>query len=229
MMSSEEISEGQASFYGGLYERHGSGVDAVASTRPEYKAARYDRLCRVFGSDPQFSMHDVGFGVGHLREYVAQTFPDRDVDWSGSEVTPQFVEHVLNDDPLASVYLRDLADKPSNTQYDYVILAGTFYHLAGSNELDFMDHMERLVTNCWHMCRRGLAFNLVTDAVDYRIDDLFYPDIGDMLRVVRQLTRFFEIDHATPLFEYTVRLYSQDWLAEKYPEEAFDRYLNRLG
>ena len=92
-----------------------------------------------------------------------------------------------------------------------------------------MDHMERLVTNCWHMCRRGLAFNLVTDAVDYRIDDLFYPDIGDMLRVVRQLTRFFEIDHATPLFEYTVRLYSQDWLAEKYPEEVFDRYLNRLG
>jgi len=151
------------------------------------------------------------------------------VHWSGTEVTAEFVEHALSANPDASVMLRDLAVAPGEDRYDYVVLAGTFYHLAGAEPEEFDQFLRSLVTNCWTMCRRGLAFNLVTDAVDYRIDDLYYPDIGGVIDLVRGLTRFFEIDHATPLYEYTIRMYRPEVLRKQYPGPEFKKYLLPRG
>lgn len=215
----------QAAYYSNLLSLHGAGVDAVASGNIEYKRLRYERLCAVIGPEPEFSVHDVGFGLGHLRAYLHQRFPDQGVEWSGSEVTPEFVDHVRAIDPDAPIMLRDLADSAGEDRYDYLILAGTFYHLADANTNEFMSFMESLVRNCWKMCRNGLAFNVVTDIVDYRIDGLFYPEFGKVIEMVRSLTRFFEIDHATPLYEYTVRMYKPEVLENKYRNPLYSKYL----
>jgi hypothetical protein len=199
----------------------------VASGRVEYKRLRYERLCAVIGDEPELSIHDVGFGLGHLRDHLCERFPDRVIHWSGSEVTEAFVEHALAVDASAPVMLRDLAAAPGEDRHDYVILAGTFYHLAGCAPSEFDRFFTSLVTNCWKMCRRGLAFNVVTDAVDYRLEDLYYPDIGAVIGLVRGLTRFFELDHATPLYEYTIRLYRPEVVSDHFPQPAFDKYLRR--
>ena len=224
-MTRNEISAQQAAYYGQLYATHGTSVDSLASGSLEYKRLRYEQLCDVIGNEMEFSLHDVGFGLGHLRKYISERFPDRVVKWSGSEVTRDFVDHPNN--VGFPVVCRDLSLQPANDQHDYVVLAGTFYHLAGAQHDQFMMFLEAMVTNCWAMCRRGLAFNVVTDAVEYRKDDLFYPDIGSIIGLVRRLSRYFEIDHATPLYEYTVRVYREVAVSDAYFDAEYDKYLRR--
>jgi hypothetical protein len=223
-MNNNKIAQQQATFYGNLFDEFGHSVDAVASGALQYKLMRYDRLTRIIGTETAFSIHDVGFGLGHLREYLIENFDDRQVAWSGSEVTPSFCDHLRRSDPDVTVLLRDLSTSPGEERYDYVILAGTFYHLAGSHPEEFLEFVRAMVGNCWKMCTKGLAFNVMTDAVEYRKDDLFYPDIADMIGLSRSLTRHFEIDHATPLYEYTVRLYRPEYLAQLYSSEHFRKY-----
>lgn len=228
-MTIDEIGRKQATYYGRLLSIHGPGIDAVASGRMEYKWLRYEQLCDVVGDEVEFSLHDVGFGLGHLRDYISHRFCDRVVAWSGSEVTREFVDQVLDGEPEALVAYRDLSTAMGTDRHDYMILAGIFYHLAGTEPDEFIGFMEAMLTNCWEMCRKGLAFNVITDSVDYRRDDLFYPDFSSVIGIVRRLTRFFEIDHATPLYEYTIRMYRDSAVAHTYPDPQFDKYLRRAS
>jgi hypothetical protein len=219
------IASAQAGYYGQLLERHGPGVEAVASGKQVYKDLRYEKLCRVFERDRECSLHDVGFGLGHLYEYMKRQFPEKAVRYSGSEVTPQFVEHCTRAYPESHFVGRDLADGPFEDRYDYLVFGGTFYHLADTPAPEFGDYVRRTLSSAFAMCNRGIAFNFITGYVDYRLDGLFYGEVPEVVDfVARDLSRFFGIDHAYPLYEYTVCVYRDQYIASLYPDEAFHKY-----
>jgi len=219
------IAERQAHYYGDLFEKHGAGIDAVASGRQVYKDLRYERLAMVFARDESCSVHDVGFGLGHFYEFLKVRYPKKTISYSGSEVTPQFVEYSRKAYPEAAFYLRDLTEGPFPERYDYLIFAGMFYHLAGSSAAEFGEFTRQMLRNGFASANRGIAFNFVTGYVDYRYDDLFYGDLPEIIEFVsRNLSRFFTIDHATPLYEYTVCVYREEYLASVYSDDAFSKY-----
>ena len=89
----KKIATTQAEYYGELFEKNGPGVDAVASGKKAYKELRYERLSKVFERDTEFSIHDVGFGVGSYLEYLSAKHSDKNIVYSGSEVTEEFVNY----------------------------------------------------------------------------------------------------------------------------------------
>lgn len=221
----EGIANGQAAYYGNLFEKYGPGVDSVASGNQIYKDLRYAKLSALFSADRSFSLQDVGCGVGHYFEFLKRHFPDREIEYSGTEITPAFVDHCRQVYPDNDFQLRDLAAGPFDEQYDYLIFAGTFYHLAGAAEHDFRDFVERMLSNGFQSARKGIAFNLVTSYVDYRLPDLFYADVGEVIDFTcRELSRFFTIDHASPLFEHTICVYKPGYMQDSYPDQAFKKY-----
>lgn len=221
----DDISGKQAAYYGGLYEKHGASVDAVASGLQVYKNLRYEKLSAVFARDSSCSVHDVGFGLGHYHEFIKSAYPDKSVDYSGSEVTPHFVEHCRQVYPDGAFFLRDLSTSPSPERYDYFIFGGTFYHLAGSAPHDFQQFMERMLSNAFASADRGIAFNVITGYSDFRSEDLFYADLPAVLEfVVGKLSRFFTIDHAAPLYEYTVCVYREEYISRVHPDAAYNKY-----
>lgn len=223
--SKENVSARQAAYYGDLYERHGSSVDAVASASQAFKEERYERLTRVFGDDPSFTIHDVGCGLGHLYEFIRHRYPSRAIEYSGSEITPGFVDHCQRHYPDLSFELRDLSVSSFPEKYDYLIFAGTFYHLANSNEDEFRDFIRRMLSNGFACANKGIAFNLITSHVDYRLPDLYYADLGDLTTfIARKLSRFFTVDHASPLFEYTVCVYKPAFVRKLNSNSGFDKY-----
>src|SRR5690554_1889033 len=102
------VSARQSAFYGRLYSIHGEGVDAVASGNQAYKELRYEKLCRLFSGDRSFSLHDVGCGIGHLRDYLDRHHAAREIAYSGSEITPEFVTVCRERFPDSSFEFRDL-------------------------------------------------------------------------------------------------------------------------
>lgn len=225
MSKSEDVSKKQEDYYGSLFQKHGAGVDAVASGEQVYKDLRYEKLSAVFADDRDFSIHDVGFGLGHYYEYMKHTRPGLAFTYSGSEVTRSFVDHCQKAYPDLSFFHRDLAKKAFEEKYDYLIFGGTFYHKVDTPDADFEEFIFSILQNAFAMARKGISFNFITDFVDYRYEDLYYAKIAAISKFVRHnLSRFFTIDHSSPLFEFTVSVYTEDHISEKYPDKAFHKY-----
>lgn len=216
------VRQGQAQYYGNLFKSHGPSVDAVASGHEIYKALRYATVGELMPVGSQ-TVHDVGFGLGHFQDYLSSHEKFSDVRYSGSEVTPEFV-NFCREVRDGEFFLRDLSTEVPSERYDCLVLTGTMYHRRDVSEEMFMDFAEALLRNCFDMCHRGIVFNLVSPFVDYRTGDLFYADFGRVLEVVRGMSRFFAINHATPFYEYSIGVYREGYIASKHSEAAFDKY-----
>ena len=226
---SSTVSSLQSDYYSALLKKYGDDdVKSVASGNPEAKYVRYRQLSGIFSQDASFTLHDVGFGLGHYYDFIKERFPEKAITYSGSEVTTEFVTHCREKYSGAEFLHRDLSSQPFEEAYDYFIFAGTFYHSAGASKAEFKDWLKCFLVNCFANTKRGMAFNLVTSYVEYQTDDLFYFDLGELLDfVVSDLSRFFEIHHASPLYEHTIYVYKQDYIASVNPESAFDKYFGR--
>lgn len=220
-----DVSIGQQQYYGGLFEKHGATVEAVASAKQVYKDLRYEKLSNLFEGDDAFSVHDVGFGLGHYYEYLRVNKPNLSFTYSGSEVTPQFVAHCLRAHPGLEFYHRDLALQAYPDRYDYIVFGGTFYHIAGCTIEQFEGFIFSILKNTFSMATKGIAFNLITDFVEYKAPDLYYGNVDRFTRFVNgSLSRYFRIDHAYPLYELTFCVYQEQFIRERYPGVAFRKY-----
>lgn len=223
-----EIREGQEKYYSCLLKKHGVCVDAVASGNALYKQLRYKNLCKVFEDDKAFSLFDVGFGLGHMHDYIREAFPKKNIEYSGAEVTPKFVEYCRKKYPESRFYLQDIVEEPLVRRYDYIIFAGTFYHIIDCTREQYFDYVKDAISNAFTVANKGVAFNLMTSYVDYELDGLFYADMHRLLDyVVKDLSRFFTVWHNYPLYEYTLHVYTEDMIATKYPEIDFQKYYKK--
>lgn len=223
-----EIRQGQHKYYASLLEKYGISVDAVASGNAVYKQIRYEMLCKVFGNDRDFSLFDVGFGLGHMYDYIQESFPEKNVKYSGAEVTPKFVDYCREKYPESKFYLRDIVEEPLDRSYDYFIFAGTFYHIIDCTSEEYSEYVRAAISNAFKAANKGVSFNLITSYVDYELDGLYYANMHELLDyIVKNLSRFFTVHHNYPLYEYTVHVYTEDAVAEKYPDEAFQKYYKK--
>lgn len=217
----------QSKLYTDLLNKFGPSVNAVASGDQAYKNLRYKNLINLFTDDADFSVHDVGFGLAHFWEYMKSELSERRILYSGSEITEQFVVYCKEHYSDLDFRFRDLADGPFEDNYDYLVFGGTFYHLAGTPEKEFQEYVFSLIENAFSMSRRGVSFNLITEFVDYRRDDLFYCRVSELLKFLNsRLSRFFTLHHDYPLYEYTVCVYQESYIASKYPEQYFEKYFS---
>ena len=228
MRTVDEIRKSQSAYYNGLFASYGPTVDAVASGKQVYKDLRYEKLSQVFQYDTELTLHDVGFGLGHYYEFLKARFPDKTIVYSGSEVVPEFVTYCVTHYPTCVFHERDLAQQAFADRYDYLVFGGTFYHLAGTPREMFGEYAKRALLNAFGMCRRGIAFNFLTGFCDYFYDHLYYAVVSEAVTFVAEnLSRFFTLDHAYPLYEFTMCVYKESYVASRYPGEEFDKYVRR--
>ena len=215
----------QAKYYGELFNQHGPSVDAVASGKQIYKNLRYKKLSRVFEEDDRITLHDVGFGLGHYFEFLKENLGDKEIVYSGSEVTKEFVDYCRKVYPKLKFYHRDLATKPYSDLYDYLIFGGTFYHIVDTPENDFLDFIESILENSFKMCKKGMSFNFISNFVDYKFQGLFYANIDHVTKfITEKLSRYFLIDHSYPLYEFTACVYKEEYVRSLFSEQEFLKY-----
>lgn len=219
------VSSSQESYYRKLYEEHGYSPMAVASGQQIYKDLRYDKLSQVFEDDQEFSVHDVGMGLGHYYEYLKTRFPERRIHYSGSEVVREFRDYCDRRYPESKFFHRDLATQECTDQYDYLVFGGTFYHPNGVRRGDWERCMFRLLSKAYSMCRKGVSFNVITQYCDFYERDLYYCNMASLTDfIVSKMSRFFKIDHAYPLYELTVSVYRPAVIEQRFGGKDFQKY-----
>lgn len=207
-MSSDEISgaEAHSRFTAGYFQRrieqHGATFEALEWKDEASQALRFEVLCGI-GLGSGDVVWDVGCGNGDLLAWI-KTHVASAVSYVGIDPVEEFVEaarrrrgdgRFVQADALSLERL----DLP---RPDVVMISGIFNLLGPQHE----EFHQAVVRGAFAVARRGVAYNRMSDRVDFRNQKLAYGSPEETLQFGLSLTRRVCLRHDYPLFEFTVYL-----------------------
>lgn len=181
---------------------HGAGPQALATGNAERRAIRFGVLAGV-GELAGCSVLDIGCGLGDFYAYLNEQGVD--VLYTGYDITPDFVAEAGRRHPKASFEVRDVQMEGIPQKFDYVVSSQTFNNrLAHEDNRAVVQDVLRLA---YGAAERGVAFDMITDHVDFREERLFYYSPEEMFRYAKSLTKRVQLRHDYPLYEFALYLY----------------------
>ena len=166
---------------------------------------RFELLCGICDLNGK-SIHEIGAGAGHLCDFLLGR--DINADYSGSDLSLAMVDEASCRHPEIQFDQRDIlldADLPT---YDVIVCSGLFHVMLDNDEDSWWSFVCDVVRRMYGICHVGIAFNMITDHVDFRAEKLYYSNPGRMLDFCRsELSRYVVIRHDYALFEYTMYVY----------------------
>lgn len=90
---------------------------------------------------------------------------------------------------------------------DYVVASGIFNVKQNQTDAAWFEYVKMIITAMYAKCKKAIAFNVLTDQVDFRADKLFYCPTSELLSHCYSHSRHLVVDQSYPLYEYTVTLF----------------------
>ena len=210
----KNISEVLADHYVKKFAEHGptpEGVDWGAN--PADHILRLNRMLSVldmgFDVGPRKSLLDVGCGYGSLNELVVSR--GLSLDYIGIDMCSQMIEVAKEKYPSSKWLVGDILAIEGKRRFDYIICNGVLTQKLDVSIRDMDQFLLNLVTRMYELCRIGVAFNVMTTHVNFMASNLYYRNPAELLGwCMTALTPRVRLDHAYPLYEYTIYLYRED-------------------
>lgn len=196
------------SYYEESLARYGDDPRGVNWRDRDSQALRF-RLLAEMGGWQGRSVHDIGCGLAHLHDYLAEQ--GLGCDYLGTDISPAMIDTArarLGDRARLAVadVLKD-GVRP-DLQADFVVNSGIFTVRGDNDRAEWQSFVEAMVERMFQLSRVGIAFNMMTSYVDYQDAHLFYHPPQDMMDFcIRKLSRKVAIRHDYPLWEYTVHVW----------------------
>jgi hypothetical protein len=159
-------------------------------------------------AEPGASLLDFGCGASHLYEYMRRQGMT-DVAYSGLDISEKFVQLSRQKFPDNQYYCVDLLEKPDAVPvFDYAVLNGIFTEKRELSFEEMFAYFQELLTAVFGRVRSGVAFNVMSKAVDWERWDLFHLPTDLLIDfLTKKLSRHFILRNDYGLYEYTVYLY----------------------
>lgn len=202
---SEALKRSVVEHYERKLERHGAtarGMDWKDEKSQRLRFRVLSEVCPLAG----LSLHEVGAGAGHLADQLAET--GSGARYSGSDLSAAMVAAARARHPELRFEHVDLLRDPPAESWDVVVCSGLFAVKAGNSDEAWWQFVREMLRRMFEMCRVAVAFNLMSDFVDYRVDELYYAKPGPVLDFCRsELSRWVTLRHDYPLHEFSVYVY----------------------
>ena len=169
---------------------------------------RFAILCDVCDLNGK-CIHEVGAGAGHLLDFLDQRRIA--ADYSGSDLSAAMVDAAHQRHPKTPFSQWDILAESQLPTFDVLMCSGLFHVKLDHDESVWRSFVWAMVRRMYELCKVGIAFNMITDQVDFKIENLYYSNPGETVDFCRrQLSRFVTLRHDYPLHEYTVYVYRND-------------------
>ena len=171
---------------------------------------RYDRMLQVAGCTPSNkpSFLDVGCGYGAL--YAHAISEDIDLRYTGIDVAANMIEWAAANLPTGLFIHGDVLDVELHEPFDYVVCNGILTQKLEVSGLEMDAFASRMIRRLFSLCTIGVAFNVMTTKVNHFSNNLYYRNPVELFAwCLSEITPHVKLDHAYPLYEYTVYLYRQ--------------------
>jgi SAM-dependent methyltransferase len=180
---------------------------------PNYEDAitRYQVMLDVIrDKDTQVTVLDFGCGTSHLYQFILEN-KHGNITYSGLDISKSYIDISQKKYPENTYYNLDIL-KETNTisNFDYIICNGVFTE---KRELSFdamWHYFKDMITIIFNKSNKGIAFNVMSKAVDWERWDLFHLPTDLLIDfMIKDLSRNFIIRNDYGLYEYTVYLYKE--------------------
>jgi len=188
-------------------ETHGATARGMDWKDEASQRLRFAVLCGVAALEGR-TLHEVGAGAGHLYDFLRE----RGIGavYSGSDASAAMVAAARARHPEGRFVCCDVLEAGTGERFDAVVGSGLFHVKLGADDRAWRAFVEAGVARMFAACRVAIAFNLMSNQVDYRVPDLYYSDPGEMLEFCRRrLARHVVLRHDYPLHEYTIYVYRE--------------------
>lgn len=121
-----------------------------------------------------FSLNEVGSGYGEAVKYCINNGYNL-TEYVGLDISQKMID-------AANVYLTDFKNKKMllasslTEKKDYALASGIFNVKFDTKENDWSKHVINTINNLNDNSAKGFSFNMLTNYVDYKAENLYYAD-----------------------------------------------------
>lgn len=187
-------------------KEYGTSSRGVGWNSKEGQILRFQKLLQVLGDSVsqgrgEFSLNDLGCGYGALLQYCIDEnfgithYYGYDISWDMLDAAGK-IEY--NDKTL-------LCASKLQTMADYSVTSGIFNTIFDNNKQEWREYVLETLGNLNEFSRKGFAFNLLTDFVDYEAENLYYANPCFFFEFCRKnFSRKVALLHDYDLWEWTI-------------------------
>jgi len=169
---------------------------------------RFDVMLDVLSGDAArpLVLCDLGCGAGELLAHIRRRGM-RGIDYFGADVSTVALDQARAKFPEARFVAIDVAAAGADVgslACDYLVANGVFTTKFSLSYHEMWALLQKTIERVWPFVRRGIAFNVMSKAVDWERDDLFHVPMDDIARLLHRLAGRnvrFRADYG--LYEYT--------------------------
>ena len=184
------------------FAEFGEDIQALASGTRERQRTRFQVLLEL-GIEPGSSVLDLGCGFADFYGFLLEK--NLDVDYTGYDISPAFIDAARSKYPGANLQVLDIQDDDSARNFDYIVSSQVF-----NNLLVHEDNLEvafDVLSRCYEQMNKGMVFDFLSTYVDYQQEGLYHYAPEQIFTFCKGLTKRVSLRHDYPLFEFAVYLY----------------------
>ncbi len=197
MISCKEIEKKQGTYFLERFNKFGDSHLSLDWNSKERQYIGFKALTRGLELEGK-KVLDVGCGLGHLFEYFKETRVN--VDYTGTDLVREMVEHAQKKHQDARFIHANFLDDFENDSFDIVFMAGIF-NIRMDKHWEFVTAMLR---KGWENCKEAMAFNMITNYVDYREPYLYYANPLAVFHNCKKMSKKVSLYHDYLPFEFTI-------------------------
>ncbi|HXH18121.1 MAG TPA: class I SAM-dependent methyltransferase [Chitinophagales bacterium] len=192
-------------FYNESFRAHGIDPKSVGWTKPGSQQLRFEKLLDIIEyPEREFTLNELGCGYGELYKYSREQGFNL-TTYHGYDISKEMID-------AASEYIGGngviLYQKQKiESTADYTVTSGIFNVKFDTSEEKWTEYVKQTLLNMAAFSSKGIAFNLLTTYVDYKVPHLYYADPSEYFEFCKKnISKYVNLIHDYELFEWTIHV-----------------------
>lgn len=165
---------------------------------------------------------DIGCGFGDLNNYLRKE--EYMYSYCGIDIVDQLLSEAKKNHPQHTFILGNFLEYEFEETFDFAIASGIFNHKF-EGDMNNYEFIEKCIKKALGLVKEGIAFDFLSDKVDYTYELSFYSSPSVILDIAYQFSRNIILRNDYMPFEFSLFVFKDDSF-DTY-DTMFRKYKNK--
>lgn len=192
--------------YAKQYDEFGYSPKALGWDKGK-QDVRFDVLTSQYDFENKHVL-DIGCGFGDLNKTLALKADN--YSYTGVDLVTVFIEEAKKQNTAENINFinGNILEIEGSLKFDYAILSGIFnLKIDGDRNYEFI---EQVIVKALSLCKDGLAFDFLSDKVDYQLEHTFHASPEKILGIAYKYSRNIVLRNDYMPFEFSLFIFKDD-------------------